>query len=185
MGWGRKECRSSQGNLPRVNFPQFDGDNPQLWKTCYENYFDMYDVGLAKWIHVAYMHFEGRAVCWLQSIKHRVRYWSWHEFCTQIHDCFGREQHGSLIRTSSVFEYVERFSNLVDHLSAYESNADPLYYTMRFVDGLREDIKSVIMVQRPSTLDTACSLALVQEEELMSGQGYNGDDALNPSNGIK
>ena len=76
MGWGRKECRSSQGNLPRVNFPQFDGDNPQLWKTRYEDYFDMYDVGLAKWICVAYMHFEGRAVCWLQSVKRRVWYWS-------------------------------------------------------------------------------------------------------------
>ena len=40
----------------------------------------------------------------------------------------------------------------------------PLYYTMRFIDGLRDDIKSVILVQRPSTLDTVCALALLQEE---------------------
>jgi hypothetical protein len=32
------------------------------------------------------------------------------------------------------------------------------------VDGLRDDIKSVVMIQRPSTLDTACALALVYEE---------------------
>jgi hypothetical protein len=43
----------------------------------------------------------------------------------------------------------------------YEANVDPLYYAMCFIDGLRSDIKSVIMVQRPSSLDTACSLALV------------------------
>jgi hypothetical protein len=45
-----------------------------------------------------------------------------------------------------VVEYVEQFSALVDQLSAYEANADHLYYTMKFVDGLQDDIKSVIMV---------------------------------------
>jgi hypothetical protein len=29
---------------------------------------------------------------------------------------------------------------LVDQLVAYESDANPLYYAMRFVDGLRDDI---------------------------------------------
>jgi hypothetical protein len=38
---------------------------------------------------------------------------------------------------------------------------DLFYYTMCFVDGFRDDIKYVIMVQRPSNLDTARSLALV------------------------
>lgn len=88
-----------------------------------------------------------------------------------LHDRFGREQHESLIhqlfhirQTSSVADYVERFSSLVDELASYESRTDPLYYTMRFIDGLRADIKQVIVVQRPSDLDTACALALVQEE---------------------
>lgn len=56
---------------------------------------------------------------------------------------------------------MERFSILVDHLFAYEANADPLYYMMRFIDGLRDDVKVVIMVQRPSTLDIVCALSLV------------------------
>jgi hypothetical protein len=34
--------RGGQGNLPLINFPQFDGDNPQLWKSRCESYFDMY-----------------------------------------------------------------------------------------------------------------------------------------------
>lgn len=56
----------------------------------------------------------------------------------------------------------------MDHLSAYEANADLLYYTIRFVDGLRYDIKSVIMIQCPTSLDSACSLALIQEEAMAS-----------------
>jgi hypothetical protein len=40
---------------------------------------------------------------------------------------------------------------------------------MRFVDGLCEDIKSMVMIQCPSTYDIACALALVQEEAVDSG----------------
>jgi hypothetical protein len=90
-------------------------------------------------------------------------------------DRFGREQHESLIRqlfhirqNGSVPEYVEQFASLVDELAAYESHTDPLYYTTRFINGLRPYINAVIMVQRPSNLDSACALALVQEEALES-----------------
>lgn len=38
------------------------------------------------------------------------------------------------------------------------------------MDGLREHIKSVIMVQRPSNLDYSCALALVQEEAMESNK---------------
>jgi hypothetical protein len=46
---------------------------------------------------------------------------------------------------------------------AYDSHANPLYFAMRFVDGLQDDIKSMVMIHHPSTLDTMCALALVQE----------------------
>jgi hypothetical protein len=50
-------------------------------------------------------------------------------------------------------------------LVAYQhSSSDHRYYTTRFVDGLKDEIKSVILIQRPVDLDTACSLALLQEE---------------------
>jgi hypothetical protein len=88
-----------------------------------------------------------------------------------------REQHESLIRqlfhisqTGSVSDYVEQFASLIDELATYESHTDPLYYTMRFIDGLKHDIKTVIMVQRPPNLDVACALALVQEEALESSR---------------
>lgn len=48
-------------------------------------------------------------------------------------------------------------------LVTYEHTTNLLYYTMKFIDRLRDDIKSVILVQRPGDLDTACSLALLQE----------------------
>jgi hypothetical protein len=63
---------------------------------------------------------------------------------------------------------VDQFSALVEQLTAYESEANPLYYATRFVDGLREEIRSMVMIQRSATFDVACSLALVQEEVVYS-----------------
>jgi hypothetical protein len=53
---------------------------------------------------------------------------------------------------------------LVDQLTAYDHSTDPLYFTMRFIDGFKFDIKPIVLVQRPKYLDTAYSLALLQED---------------------
>jgi hypothetical protein len=55
---------------------------------------------------------------------------------------------------------------LVDDLKAYVKHLDPLYYTQCFIDGLHNEIKFVVLVQRPLTLDTPCVLAQWQEEVL-------------------
>jgi len=42
----------------------------------------------------------------------------------------------------------------------------PHVITNRFVDGLKDEIRVVVLVHRPSSMDAACSLALLQEEVL-------------------
>lgn len=66
----------------------------------------------------------------------------------------------------SVGEYVERFDSIMHQLLAYERTAPPIYFVTKFMEGLREDIRSMVMMQRPQDLDTACSLAMLQEEAL-------------------
>ncbi|KAK3121266.1 hypothetical protein QOZ80_8BG0649810 [Eleusine coracana subsp. coracana] len=167
-GWG---SGGSLGHLPKMHFPKFNGDNPKLWISRYEDYFDMYSVDPAVWIRVASMHFTDAAARWLQSIERRIKSLSWNDFVKLLLERFRRDHHELLIRqlfhikqTSSVIDYIDRFTSLVDQLHAYESRTDPLYYTMRFVDGLRDDLKASIIVQRRGNLDTACVLAQLQEE---------------------
>jgi hypothetical protein len=69
-----------------------------------------------------------------------------------------------IYQTTTISDYVERFTALVEQLAAYTTHPDPLSYVTRFVDGLRDDIRRVILVAWPQTLDTACTLALLQEE---------------------
>ncbi|WVZ69420.1 LOW QUALITY PROTEIN: hypothetical protein U9M48_018208 [Paspalum notatum var. saurae] len=65
---------------------------------------------------------------------------------------------------TSVSEYIERFDDLVHQILAYDPKFSVVNVTNRFVDGLRHDIRAAVLMHRPSTLDTACSLALLQEE---------------------
>lgn len=64
-------------------------------------------------------------------------------------------------QTTSVIDYVERFATLFDQLKSYEPSPDLYYYTTHFVDGLRDEIRVVVTLHRPSSLDTAYALALL------------------------
>jgi glutathione synthase/RimK-type ligase-like ATP-grasp enzyme len=61
--------------------------------------------------------------------------------------------------TTIVNEYITQFTTLIDQLNAYAKHPDPIYYVQHFIEGLRDDIKIVVLLQRPTTLDTACVLA--------------------------
>lgn len=67
-------------------------------------------------------------------------------------------------QTSSVANYIEKFELSINHLSSYSDKIHPFYFLTHFVEGLRKDIRAVVVVQRPPGLDTACALALLQEE---------------------
>lgn len=156
---------------PSIGFPQFSGENPRLWKTLCEQYFQMFGIQEKFWVPMASLNFTGAASVWLQSVQKKLTEFDWESFSALLCTRFGRDRHQLLIRqfysltqTSSVAEYIEQFELIISHLSAYSETIHPYYYLTRFVEGLRADIRAVVMVQRPPDLDTACALALLQEE---------------------
>ncbi|CAO2169811.1 unnamed protein product [Urochloa humidicola] len=157
--------------LPKLNFPWFDGDSPKLWISRCEDYFELMNVASVRWVKVACLHLSDAAARWLQSVETKAKSSSWSEFCKMVLDRFGRDQHELLIRqmlhlrqTGLVKEYIEQFAALADQLAAYEPNADPLHSTMKFIDGLKDELRSAVLMQRPPDLDTAYVLAQLQEE---------------------
>jgi hypothetical protein len=157
-----------------MNFPVFDGTYPKLWKHRCETYFEFYAVPVEVWVRMATMYFEGSAVFWVQSMESRIREMNWESLCAALSARFGRDQHNMLIRqfyhihqTASVAEYVENFDQLMHQLLAHENSLTANMITARFVDGLKDEIKTVVTIQRPFDLDTACSLAILQEDVLL------------------
>lgn len=159
------------GKLPKLDFPAFDGKNPKLWISRCETYFDMYQVDPEVWVRIVSMHLSPTVACWFESVERKFPALHWALLYQLLVERYGKDQYQSLLRqlfrirqTSSVSDYVEHFSTLVDRLAAYGTITDPLYFTTQFVDGLCVDIRAVILIQHPLDLDSACSLALLQEE---------------------
>jgi hypothetical protein len=82
-----------------------------------------------------------------------------------------RNQHQVLLRrlyriaqTTTVEDYVQRFSALVDQISAYDTNPDQLNYLTRFLDGLKPGVRVLVAIQQPADLDAAYTMELLYEE---------------------
>jgi hypothetical protein len=77
------------------------------------------------------MQFVGAARCWFQSVERQISGLDWSSFYRLIRERFCRHQHELLIRqlfhirlTSTVQDYVDRFVNLIEQLTAYTPNPD-------------------------------------------------------------
>jgi hypothetical protein len=117
------------------------------------------------------MNFSGSADFWMQSIEVDLKKCTWDHLCKVVISRFERDQHNQIIRqflhisqTGSVPEYIEEFDELVHQLLAHDPYFNPSVVTSKFVDGLKPEIKSVVLVHKPKDLDTASSLAILQEE---------------------
>ncbi|XP_071685404.1 uncharacterized protein [Lolium perenne] len=169
---GASATRVPLGNPPpHSDFPKFDGDNPRLWKKACEKYFRVYSVSTEFWVEHATMHFTGNAALWFQSAEDKIGEVTWSELCEIIYTRFDRGQYQMLYRQAfkirqigSVSDYIERFDTLMHHMLAYKPDLDPTFFTTRFIDGLHNEIKVVVLIQQPQSLETAVSLALLQEE---------------------
>lgn len=115
--------------------------------------------------------FDGSAARWLELVQRRAPNASWSEFCNLLMSPFGRNKHQNLLRqlfsirqTSTVEEYVERFSELFDQLTAYEDHPNTVHYVTRFMEGLTPPVRILVGIQQPLDLDSAYALALLSDE---------------------
>lgn len=69
---------------PKMDFPQFDGENPKDWQLKCENYFRIYSVQPEIMISIATMYFTGGALLWLQSSKAHHRIDDWETFAEAV-----------------------------------------------------------------------------------------------------
>jgi hypothetical protein len=175
--------------LPHIEFPQFDGHSQKMWKQKCESYFELYGVPPHMWIKLATMNFHGTAAFELQSVESSVKGFNWADFCSTVCGRFERDQQNQLIRQffrikqqSTVADYVEHFDDIVHQLRAHDPHFHPMLVTNRFIEGLRDDIKAVVIMHKPLDLDTASSLAMRQEELLgeMPRREFKRQDTFQP-----
>jgi hypothetical protein len=159
--------------LPKIDFPKFDGDHPQVWREKCEKYFTMYSVPTHVWVPFASINFRGTAELWLQAYEAQHTIGSWAELCVAVEQKFGRDLHHNYMRelltikqTSDVLEYAGRFEQAKHRVLVHNRDMGDVFFVQKFIDGLKHTISSAIVLHKPRTVDAALSLALMQEELL-------------------
>ena len=163
--------------FPKIEFPKFDGNNPRWWRDQCEVYFEVYSVPPSMRTRFAALNFKGPAAAWLQTIQRRGRIDDWDRLCELVMTKFDKDQYEILLRqlhtlkqTASVTNYHAEFEKLVHGVLLYNSAIDDTFFVTRFVGGLRDDIRSAILLHRPRDVDSASALALIQEQEIEGGR---------------
>jgi hypothetical protein len=65
-----------------------------------------------------------------------------------------------------VVEFIAEFEQSAHNMLLYNLNYDETYFVTWFLAGLKEEIRSGIVLHRPPDVDTVIALALLQEAEL-------------------
>lgn len=165
--------RERGGKTPRMDCPGFDGETPLEWKLKCESYFRVCRIDKEIWVDTAVVYFTGEAALWLQWTNAHLAAATWEEFVSSVCEKFSRREFEQLLRqfsrlrqTGTVAEYAAQFTVAMNNLIAHHSSWDPLYFVTKFVDGLRSDIRVVVMVQQPRNLESVVALAGLQEEAM-------------------
>jgi hypothetical protein len=151
-----------------MEFPKFDGSNPRLWRDNAEIYFEEYVVDPSLKTRFVALNFWGVAVSWLQTVQRRGRITDWGTLCELVMAKFDGDQYQLLLnqfeqlhQIGFVQEYQEEFGKLAHGLLLYNNSYDETYFVTRFVAGLRDDIRRVIVLHRPKDVDATSALALL------------------------
>ncbi|CAO2189278.1 unnamed protein product [Urochloa humidicola] len=159
--------------LPKLDFPKFNGDNPRVWREKCEKYFSVYRVPVSLWVSFATINFRGNAELWMQSYEAQYSIDSWPDLCIVVEEKFGRDLYQNNMRdllaikqTSDVLEYAERFEQAKHKVLLHNKDMGEVFFVQKFLDGLNFHISSAIALHRPRIVDSALSMAIMQEQIL-------------------
>ena len=158
-----------QTRAVRLDFPKFNGDNPNGWIYRANQFFSYHQTNPLHRILLASFHMEGKALVWFQDIEAAGGLNSWDGFVRALQTRFGGSPYDDpmealiqLKQTSTVEEYKSQFEALSNQLRGLAES----YKLSCFLSGLREDIRFMVRMLNPSNLHMAFGLAKMQEENV-------------------
>ncbi|KAL0428366.1 UNVERIFIED_CONTAM: hypothetical protein Slati_3011400 [Sesamum latifolium] len=123
--------------LNRMEFPHFDGENTRICVRKCTRYFQM--IPILEDQKVVLERFED-----LDSERVMTEFNKLHQDIT-------------------INAYLERFEELKAQMLIFNRNLNEEFFTMKFISGLKEDIKGYVNTLNPTTLNQAIVLATKQE----------------------
>lgn len=157
----------SIAKAPKMEFPRFDGSNPQEWLRLTEKYFAMVFVPESAKFDYAQMYITGRADTWLRNSGILQENPTWKEFCKVLCKRFANSSSYEAVAdfnsikqgASTVAEYTDRFEDKMACYKKEDPEVKEQYYVKCYINGLREEIKHYLKPFKPATLYDAVDTA--------------------------
>ena len=158
-------------NYPRMEFPQFNGDDMVGWVYKCEQYFLLEATPPELKVRVASVYLEGKASQWHRLfMKSRIPNdaLKWEEYIKAMNCRFGPNAFEdpmfdltNLKQEGSIQEYMDEFEMLLGRVELPED-----YAISCFLTGLNPEIQSTVRLLQPTSLHQAYALARLRETSL-------------------
>nr|XP_027071904.1 uncharacterized protein LOC113696724 [Coffea arabica] len=143
------------------------------WIQKCETFFQLYGILDSQKMLIVGMHLEGRANVWFQSFKQDKRTFGWEEFKEGMSRRFGDlgdedgvEEFNKLQQSSTVMAYQEKFEELRAIVLLRNQGLSESYFVSSYLSGLQEELKALVKMHKPQTLQEAFEVARWQEKAL-------------------
>ncbi|KAJ4756090.1 polyprotein [Rhynchospora pubera] len=157
-------------NLPKLEFPKFNGTDPVIWKTNCEFYFDMYQIPEEYKTRMAVMNFEDDMHEWYMSLVSGPQQLPWALLVEEVMNRFKLtsvkhpvDEFKRIHQTGKVDEYIKRFDKARLKLTRYNPMLNEEFFVAGFVSGLKEELRSTMELFDIRRLTTAFTQALKVE----------------------
>lgn len=158
---------------PKHQFPRFDGEAPRVWLDRCLVYFELYRVPLHNWVATAALYVDGHAALWLWAFRQTHGELTWDLFRQAVVEEFGPQEFESLMhkllqlcQTGRDVEYRQQFEVYMYNLLALDATLSPKFFVTQFLLGLKDELRTAVRLQAPSSITRATVFARIQEEEL-------------------
>jgi hypothetical protein len=148
--------------LPKLSFPKFNGENPRIWIDKCGDYFHIFNIPESMWTTTTSLHLEENAVKWWQVFRLKHGLFTWPVFVAAIEERFGvYDQIGWVSRR--VHKVLPGYAVSGSHI---QPCFDEMFFTAQYVNGLKEELRSVVQTHLPDTVDQAALLAKMQQQSI-------------------
>ena len=148
--------------MPKMDFPKFDGTDVRIWLDKCEAFFRLYHIPDNFRVTSASLYLTDNTAHWYQAFKQQSAFHTWEQFCAAMLQEFDVNIHRERMKElmllkqgGMVEEYKQQFQQLVYHIRPYEPTISNTFLVTRFVMGLKEELRSVVEMQLPATVQLA------------------------------
>ncbi|KAL2228966.1 UNVERIFIED_CONTAM: hypothetical protein Sindi_1876300 [Sesamum indicum] len=155
----------SYNSIHKMEFPLFNGEAARAWIRRCTHYFQMIPILKNQKMPLASIHMQGRAKLWYQGHVEKRGEPTWQELIVIVLEQFEDldyervvTEFNKLHQETTVNPYLEKFEELEAQMLIFNKHLGVEFFMMKFISGLKEEIKGYVVTMKSTTLNQASCL---------------------------